>query len=279
MKLAAIYNAWDGLELLPDSIKSIRHEVDKVIVVWQEWSNWGEKNNDIREVMYDLYQSKLVDELINVEPQPNQMSWQYAQRWEKKKRQEGINAAKDMGCTHFIGMDCDEFYDPIEFSLFKSYVETNCSDLHTCARIRVYYKEPTLCLDKLDDTFVPFICPLPASTGVLKKSSHLIDPTRITAAQYKQVDILMHHLSWVRKNGIECKLRNSTARKNIYKPDIVAEFENAKEGSVLQHVYPGRKLIRTENEFVSAWFTNSHKESEAATGNRFNGTQERKDFA
>ena len=249
MKLAAIYNVWDGLELLEHSIKSIRNQVDVVIVVWQQWSNWGEKNPDTWNHVERLQDSGLMDYRINMEPDPGRMSTQYAMKFETAKRQAGIDKAVELGCTHFIGMDADEFYKEEEFAYGKKYIAQLHKQYHFAVPIRVYYKESTLCLDKLDDTFVPFICPLPATTG-LRKTNLLIDPTRRTAETYQQMPVvIMHHMSWVRKNGIQGKLRNSTARKNIYKPELIEEYENAEEGTVLKHIYQGRKLVRVKNEF------------------------------
>lgn len=255
MKLAAIYNVWDGLELLEHSIRSIRNQVDVVILVVQHWSNWGEKNPDTFEVMERLTDLGLVDYQIQMEPSPNRMSTQFAMKFETAKRQAGIDKAVELGCTHFIGMDSDEFYNDEELEFGKRYIAQLPRQHHFAVPIRVYYKEPTLCLDKLDETFVPFICPLPATTG-LRKTNLLIDPTRRTTNTYIQLpNITMHHMSWVRKNGIEGKLRNSTARKNIYKPELIEEYENAEEGTVLKHIYQGRKLVRVKNEFIpnKAW--------------------------
>jgi len=42
MKLAAIYNVWDGVELLHGSIECIKDHVNQIIIVWQNVSNIGE---------------------------------------------------------------------------------------------------------------------------------------------------------------------------------------------------------------------------------------------
>jgi len=257
MKLAAIYNVWDSLELLSHSIDSIWKHVDEIIIVWQKWSNWGEVGN------FSEWDSNIVPfhhvavvgklHLINMEPTPGRMSTDYAMRFETAKRQAGIDKAVELGCTHFIGMDADELYRPDEFAAIKERINPKLS--YAC-KIRVYYKEPTLCLNELDNTLVPFICPLPARTGI-RTTNVLIDPTRRTAANYSVIpedQIVMHHFSYVRKDGIETKLRNSTARKNIYQKQLIEEWEGAKEGTVPQNIYPGKELIRVENEFkIPTW--------------------------
>lgn len=251
MKLAAIYNVWDGIELLPYSIASIRDHVDVVIIVWQEKSNWGEVNPEIREWLnhnnsYDIH--------IQMEPGLGLGSTQFAMKHETAKRQAGINKAIELGCTHFIGMDSDELYRPDEFELGKFEAEQN-PDLSYAVPIWVYYKSPTLCLDGIDTTYVPFICPLPATTG-MRKTNLLIDPTRRTSDNYELLpNVAMHHFSWVRKNGIESKTRNSTARKNIHeRPKLLEEWNNADEGTVLREIYPGYTLMKVANEFnIPEW--------------------------
>ncbi len=47
MKLAAIYNVWDGVELLKHSIASIKQDVDLIIIVYQDISNFGEEFNPL----------------------------------------------------------------------------------------------------------------------------------------------------------------------------------------------------------------------------------------
>ena len=42
MKLAAIYNVWDGVELLRGSMESVKDGVDLFIIVYQNVSNIGE---------------------------------------------------------------------------------------------------------------------------------------------------------------------------------------------------------------------------------------------
>lgn len=252
MKLAAIYNVWDGLELLEASIRSIRDHVDVVIVVYQKTSNWGEDNPDINGILLGAWMIGGVDILVQVEP-GDKFSQRDAMKHETKKRQAGINKAIELGCTHFIGMDSDECYKPEEFLRAKEIAKTRPTTSFA-APIRVYYKHPTLCLKDLDETYVPFICPLPAKTGI-RKTNLLIDPTRRTTGNYEIMpNITMHHYSWVRENGIEGKLRNSTARKNIYQDDIISEYREAGEGTTLRYVYPGQVLVRCKNEFgITDW--------------------------
>ena len=60
-KLVAIYNVFDGEELLPYSVKEIRPHVDAIICVYQNTSNRGEKYQP-------LFKHSLFDYVIQYEP-------------------------------------------------------------------------------------------------------------------------------------------------------------------------------------------------------------------
>lgn len=256
MKLAAVYNVWDNWEMVEPSIESIYGGVDVVIVVAQRLSNWGKMAPVWQKLFLErMVRSGKIDELVWMEPKFEGKSWKLAQGWEKAKRQKGIDLSVEMGCTHFVGMDADEFYRPYEFQWMRKKIDEDdylrsCG--HAC-KIQVYYKDPGLKVEGLDNTWVPFICPLPARTGRISKANVLIDPTRITVDRYHPIDereMVMHHMSWIRKEGIIDKLSNSTARMNIYKDAVIKEWEEAGPGTVLKEIYPGRKLISCRNEFI-----------------------------
>lgn len=256
MKLAAIYNVWDNWEMLEPSIESIRADTELVVVVAQRVSNWGQSAPIWQKLFLErLNRQGLIDRLIWIEPNYKEPKWQLAQAMEKAKRQAGIDFAVQQGCTHFVSMDSDEFYREYEFHFMREWIAASPIRLKQsfACSIQVYYKSPNLKLDELDETYVPFICPLPAKTGGVKNCNLLIDPTRRTAANYHPLnfaEIKMHHFSWVRKGGIQDKLRNSTARMNIYKPAIIKEWEKAEAGTVLAEIYRGKRLIECKNEFL-----------------------------
>lgn len=251
MQLAAIYNVWDGLEHFENSILSIRKSVDFVVVVWQKTSNWGVESQDVERVVLELKAKGLIDVDIQLEPKHSVFEdWRFAQAHEKLKRQTGLNKAKELGATHFLSIDTDEFYDPIKFRKAKEYIEAE--DIEASAvKIRIFYKRVDWCLNKFDETLCPFICKLnPHTKTGIKRCNVQIDPTRSTAKTYTVLEpemLIMRHLSWVR-DSIESKLLNSTARKNIYRTDILEEYRKAEIGSVLQSIYTGSTLIVAPKE-------------------------------
>ena len=106
MKLAAIYNLFDGEEILPYSLRNIRSQADKIIVVCQLVSNRGEKASpQLVTLLQSLQKEGLIDYLwcytpnLNRQPTKNELA----------KRKLGRKLALALGCTHFIHMDTDEF--------------------------------------------------------------------------------------------------------------------------------------------------------------------------
>lgn len=230
MKICALYICWyDGIEILPFSVAQIKDLVDEVIVVYSNTSNWGD---------HRVYVDELegLGTLMNWEPDPNKP----AQFNECAKRNFALDAARALGYTHFVMMDCDEIYEKDEFKHDRDIMfRTKMMDGLVCA-LKVYVRKPTLVCD--DHTIVPFIHRL---TPKLKfelgwrgypfaydKDGHAhIDPTRRLniSSGVMMSGSLMHHYSHVRKN-IQLKMDNSSARRNLTQSTLLEDYQNAKPG-------------------------------------------------
>lgn len=215
IRLAAIYNVWDADYLLPFSIAQIRKHVDEIIVVYQNESNFGE-----------LYEPTIPSDLVKYLYAPNKS--QSATWNETRKRNIGLGIAQDLGCTHFISMDCDEFYDSEEFLAYKT--RAVVFDSSAC-QMYTYYKYPHVRLSPIEPYYVPFISRIKPDTKLgVRDYPVQVDPTRSvsTCKEFYQIDRpVMHHMSWVRKD-IEQKLRNSSAsiRWKSRIPEFVELFNN-----------------------------------------------------
>lgn len=235
MKLAAIYNVWDDWELLDISIKNIQELVDGVILIASNKSNYGEDSN---KHILPYIEGKLSNGVkcyqIKREPQ-----FTHPMNSETDKRNFGLQKARELGFTHFIMMDADECYNPIDFEREKQRFIDNPDLAGLVCATQVYFKKPTLTIG-LDTTLVPFIHKI---TPTLKHEFNRrypyaweghnikIDPTRSLNinSRVEWSDIVMHHYSWVRKDYAK-KIRNSTARANIERSTILEDLENAKDG-------------------------------------------------
>jgi len=209
-RLAAIYNVWDGEELIRGSIDCIKDYVDKIIIVWQDVSNFGEAYDPMPNLKFPFEIDKKV---IHYRYEPT-FGIGGAQN-EVKKRNIGLEIAYNYDCTHFFHIDVDEYYQDFK-SLKAEYF--NSGKIGSACRIYTYFKKPTWRLENMDGYYVPFIHELEEGTRAGNSSYPLYcDPTRtVTYSEQCFVDDIlvmsqpMHHYSWIRKD-IGRKARNSSA--------------------------------------------------------------------
>lgn len=213
-KLGVSYSVWDGEELLEQSIKQIRPVVDYVNVVWQKLSWYGKPcNPDLEQTLLKLKADGLIDELIFFEPDLT-ANPSYN---EITKRNVGLHAARRAGCTHFMTMDTDEFYDTEQFrAAYNDIIKRNLT--HTCCNI-VSYITPTLRCRDYETFFVSFINRIDSGEKFTFDAFRgycpcLLDPTRKIKLNKKSRfcflgKLVMHHMSHVRRD-INKKIENST---------------------------------------------------------------------
>jgi hypothetical protein len=166
---------------------------------------------------------------------------------------------QDAGCTHFMSMDCDEYYDRLEFALAMETAEQYDG---TACELYTYFKSPTLRLEKIEDYSVPLIHKIDNQTHGSRYPVYC-DPTRGLKTSnfymFKREEIMMHHFSWVRTD-IHQKVRNSSAKKNLDKSSWLQDYENAKEGSYVS-LYDCQ-LIAVPNRFEIQDFKSSRPEAD-----------------
>jgi hypothetical protein len=242
MKLAAVYNVWDGLEHLDKSIGLIHPYVDHVVLVWQTTSNFGEANPETAIVIQQMLTK--YPKCTDVFYQPNLQQGGTVN--EKNKRMLGHNEAKLLGCTHYLHMDTDEYYVPSDFEQGIKFVLDNNLDTSYCQLI-TYFKEPTYRYDPIENYYVPFICKITSGVGSFPNNV-LVDPTRgaSPSGRIMQVPIKMHHMSFVR-NDIGMKLRNSSARGNWKWEQRAMQFDDWQFGQ--RHPFMNYNIVATENLF------------------------------
>lgn len=221
MKLAAIYNVWDGEELLIGSMKTLMHHVDVFILVYQNTSNYGETHRPLDNISFAYHNiTAVVKELYR--PQLDKTP-----QWnETNKRNIGLELAHAAGCTHFIHVDCDEYYT--DFGQAKRMYELSGA-AGSVASLYTYFYHPTLQLTPIEGYMVPFIHELKSDTVAGHKSyPYHVDPTRrINQTDVLQLPVFMHHYSYVRFD-IERKMRNSTAAKNLANGTLLQDYVKVK---------------------------------------------------
>ena len=253
MKLGCIYTVFNGLELLDGSIKNIYHHVDEIVIVYQELSNRGNFDGNV----YNRLKKYEQDFKVHLVPFTPNMALNTKEN-ELNKHNVGLEAVRNLGCSHFMLSACDHYYHPIEFQKAKEFLEEDPHDVSITA-MYTYYKEPTLQLTPIEEYFMPLICRLYPDTKYTKDQwAFRVDPsvrtnrpgkdqTYIVFAESK---IMMHHFSMIRQD-IRNKFDNASAgiRWDAEKIQrFISEYENHKEGDELEY-FGGRRTVRVPNYF------------------------------
>lgn len=244
MRLVAIFHCWDDWYLLEHSVKHLRPLVDGVIIIGSTISNYGEYSPIPEEFKNE--------ELFILEPRMGTPLMS-----ETDKRNYGLRIALEKGYTHFITLDSDEFYNPIEFEKAKERFNNEPNLDGLVCQLQCFFKKPTLTIG-IEQTLVTFIHKLtPTIRHSFNRSYPFswingqirIDPSRAlninTGVEFTD-KVTMFHMSWVRKDYAK-KIRNSTARANIEKSTIMQDLLLAKEGYFVK--FYGKVLHAVPNYF------------------------------
>lgn len=244
MRLCAIFHCWDDWYLLEHSIRHMRPLVDGVIVIGSTLSNYGEYSE-----IPDQFKN---EELFILEPRMNTPLMS-----ETDKRNYGLKIALEKGYTHFITLDSDELYNPVEFLKAKERFNNEPNLDGLVCQLQCFFKKPTLTIG-IESTLVTFIHKL---TPTIRHSFNRlypfswidgqirIDPSRalnINSGVEFTDQVTMWHFSWCRKD-YQKKIRNSTARANLEKSCILEDLKNAKPGYFCQ--YYQKELHEVPNYF------------------------------
>lgn len=254
MRLSAIIITWtDTLDLLPYCINSIAPSVDDIIIVWSERSNHGVKDNRIFQFIQDndfnyVIRQKLhwrqCEPKLRLRPKEN----------ETAKRNYGLDCARELGCTHVLMMDTDEFYKPEELAQDKIRVEQKDLNGLVCG-LHVYFRKPTLwCIDTTRVATIQKLKPglrcgdFMDYPYAFERNAAFIDPTRrynvVNGVEWS--DTICHHYSYVRKD-IMLKINNSSANLRRSRKVIMRDLERAEVGYFCQSYQ--KNLISCDNYF------------------------------
>ena len=252
MKLGASYNVFDGVELLEYSIKSIRDNVDFVVVVYQNISNFREKKN-YEPLFQDLKQRGLIDKLVLFQPNFKKS----AAYNETEKRNIGLRECQSNGCTHLMSLDTDEFYFSDQLKYAKKVIEDGNYDSSACS-LRIYYKYPEVRLVEKERLHVSLIMKIDGRKFKNSQWSVLVDPTRKMDAKKMKVfsgkEIEMHHFQFVRRN-LQMKFNNSTSKEVFKKYDrrMIEAYRKYKKGEPAL-IYTNQKFKARKTEIVENFF-------------------------
>ena len=229
MKLGIAYNLFNGFELLEASARTIREEVDYILVVNQNISNRGNRfpdylNNLKSKIIKGLISDGIIDEVIEYVPDLKADPGIN----EAKKRQIGYNRCLELGYTHHMSLDVDEIYNPIDLKRAKEiYINSN-TDV-SFVHIADYYGDFNHLLWDLPKFLTSFIVVLDPNKNFNEKGipdGFVIDPSRYINGDnilvFDREIIKLHHMSHVRLNGecIASKWKNRKCNEYVTDEDI-----------------------------------------------------------
>lgn len=254
MHLAAIWNVWDGYELLERSIRQIRPHVEWVVVVFQKESNFGNPINEgLMKTLDRLDDEHLVDLFAEYTRIIKDNRFPHMNEFIKRKI--GLNLAKNLSADYWIDLDVDEMYHTNQFYSALRTVENNDYDATACF-IQEYHRNPKYQKIALASYMVPFVHKITPTVEYQYNSGYFVpvDPTRRVVGYknpylFTPEELTMHHFYLTRKD-LRQKFYNSTSYEKLVKergPDVVENIVTDIENfDINKNLYEWREV---ENVF------------------------------
>ena len=263
MKLGVSYNIFDGEEMLIHSLINLRPMVDFICVVYQTTSNFGNKNENLENLLFKYKEDGLIDKLYKYEPKitkdkNGEIRWQNGTENEFEKRNIGLKICRINGCDTFMTIDCDELYDPKQFQWAKKDFENGDYDT-SFSQMKTYYKLPIYEVSPPEEYYCPLFYKIKSDTKFTYEFAYPypvnIDPTRRVKAGYVRIyqrdEIEMYHYAYVRHNLISKVTNTSAQMDEISKQQVCFHFDNfrdEKDGALFIGLQPF-KLKKVHNKF------------------------------
>jgi hypothetical protein len=226
-KVGAAYNTFYGLEMIEESINSIKNVVDYIVIVHQKKGFNG--NPEPKENKEILERLRAIAEIVYYKPGGDKRAGVL------EKRNIGLEYCKKNDCDFIMPLDTDEIYNEIELLheikfMHKNNIDTLYSSIKAYYYSRDYYFNDTY--------YVPSVYKINQRKFEKQKSSVLCDPLRkMKEGNYRVSKMPMHHYTYLLENFIE-KVDNSIMSMN---PDLKDNKQKIKEH--LLKFKPGNKAL------------------------------------
>lgn len=195
-KVGAIYNTFYGLNMLKESIESIRGVVDHIVVVHQRVSFAGQQEDPTNDEVFEfLLNHNYIDEIIYYDRQPGIDTMVGV----ITKRNLGLDNCKNNDCNYILTMDTDECYNHTE--LLSEINRMSIENLQTLySPIYAYYYNEQYYF--VDSYYVPSIYKVDTRKYIIGATSNVLcDPVRkLQEGRYSISTMPMHHLTYLTKN-------------------------------------------------------------------------------
>jgi len=221
MKLGIAYNIFDGQEMLPFTLRNLRKYAKYIFVIYQDVSNYGNTNPQLKSVLEKCKAEGLIDKAICYEPElvkdeNGKVSWKSGTLNEIKKRQMGLDVCRMNGCDTYMTLDCDELYDHDQFEKAIQTFELGGYDT-SFTKLLTYYKHPTMQLTPPETWYQPLFFKIKKDTKFDFYNDYPVNTDRTKMVKsghckvFSEDEIVQHHFAYVRHN-LETKVENSSAQ-------------------------------------------------------------------
>ncbi|WP_210338313.1 hypothetical protein [Ensifer sp. ENS03] len=228
--------------------------MDYINIVVQFVSNVGNSAAPgLEVVLHQIEAERLVDDIHIYEP-----DFSIAPvRNELNKRNIGLQLAKNAGVSHFLTMDCDEYYPSDEFAAAKNFIEAN-NIISTAVRTYLHIKRPIWRSEMPDNTCCAFLTKIEEADELVLDAPYpaaFVDPTRRLNGSNQTLLlplelISMRHMNLVRID-LNNKLNNSSnAAATEFMSKVKAAYGEWEFGQDLN--FPGKppmKIIEVKDIF------------------------------
>jgi hypothetical protein len=254
IKIGVAYNTFYGLKQLINSIKSIRHIADYIVVIHQKIGCSGDKEPEYnKSILKQLLDNKLIDEVVyyntnlQINPEDNILN----------KRNIGLKKCKENKCNYIIPMDADEEYD--QYKLLKEIERMHRFGIETlyCPILTYYYNRNYYFLDTY---YVPTVYRINDRLFGRYKTNVLCDPVRkMEERKYLISEVYMHHYSYMLEhydekinNNVMSVLDKSTCLKRETIFNYLKEFDGihgyVQKNNLKGEIYFANVVLKRINE-------------------------------
>jgi len=235
MKTGIIYNVFDGAELLEPSIKSIRGVFDEVVVVFQTRSYYGNviKEYDIKEVIKDLCNSKLIDTPILLDFPDNARNTWEAKTMHRHQFQIGLKALKKNKIDYFHMSATDEFFIEEELKKALQFVKKNNINRSFC-HIQTYSGLNERDIEMTDHVMSNLFYKNLGEQEMLKPSTMPVYIDKVfeygtpgSDHVFEKTDLMMHHYRLLRIDN-NLRMKNSAISNREFLQNQINNLDSIK---------------------------------------------------
>jgi hypothetical protein len=254
VKAGVSYNVFNGEEHLLASLAQVRSCVEHINLVVQYRSYIGRPcSAALYDVLAEARREGLYDVLHEYEPDTGLSP----KLNELAKRSIGLEIAKAHGATHFMTMDCDEYYVPTEFAAARDFIVR--SDVRTTAvATYLHIRRPIWRSREPDTTYCAFLTEIGLDSRLVLNAPYpvAVDPKRRLHGDepsfhlFDPAEIAMRHMNLVRLD-LTSKLENSPNAGNLdFMSRVAKAYSNWTFGEPLR--FPGKppmEIVETPDLF------------------------------